>query len=79
MAEKDTIAIQEIKETTIEIKGLIDKFVETNELKFKMYEEKLKVANHRIDDLEETNKWLWRAIAGTLISTVIAFLIKIKL
>ena len=37
---------------------------------------KIEVANNRISDLKNLNTWLWRAIAGALISTVIAFLIK---
>ena len=35
-----------------------------------------KVANNRIADLENSNTWIWRAIAGALISSVIAFLVK---
>lgn len=72
MSESD--AIQEVRETVIEIKGILKNMNDTNDLKLKNFEEKIKVANNRIADLEDTNKWLWRAIAATLISTVIAFI-----
>lgn len=76
MAEKDLAAIQEIKETTIEIKGLMDKFVETNNLRFEMYEEKIKVINHRIFDLENALTWAYRLIIGAIATGAIAFLYK---
>lgn len=76
MSESD--AIQEVRETVIEIKGILKNMSDTTELKLKNFEEKIKVANNRIADLEETNKWLWRAIAGTIISAAIALLINIK-
>lgn len=76
MSEAD--AIQEVRESLIEIKGLLKNMNDTNELKLKNFEEKIKVANNRISDLEDANKWLWRAVAGALISAVIAFLINFK-
>lgn len=76
MSESD--AIQEVRESLIEIKGLLKNMNDTNELKLKNFEEKLKVANNRISDLEDANRWLWRAVAGALISAVIAFLINFK-
>lgn len=76
MSEAD--AIQEVRESLIEIKGLLKNMNDTNELKLKNFEEKIKVANNRISDLEDANRWLWRAVAGALISAVIAFLISFK-
>ncbi len=76
MSEAD--AIQEVRESLIEIKGLLKNMNDTNELKLKNFEEKLKVANNRISDLEDANRWLWRAVAGALISAVIAFLINFR-
>ncbi len=76
MSESD--AIQDVRESLIEIKGLLKNMNDTNELKLKNFEEKLKVANNRISDLEDANRWLWRAVAGALISAVIAFLINFK-
>lgn len=76
MSESD--AIQEVRESLIEIKGLLKNMNDTNELKLKNFEEKLKVANNRISDLEDANRWLWRAVAGALIGAAIAFLINFK-
>lgn len=72
----DIDAIQEIRENIIEIKLNIKNFISNNDLKMKLLEEKIKVANKRIEDLENTNKWLWRTIAGSLIGAAIAFYIK---
>ncbi|MGL4655191.1 MAG: hemolysin XhlA family protein [Sarcina sp.] len=69
-------ALQEIRERMIRIEVLLENIANSNELKLENIEEKLKVANKRISDLENSNTWLWRAIAGALISSVIAFLIK---
>lgn len=77
MSESD--AIQEVRETVIEIRGILKNMSDTTELKLSNFEEKIKVVNKRIYDLEETNKWLWRVIAGSVISAVIALLISIKL
>ena len=73
MAEENIL--YEIKE---EIKTTLKSNAENTDLKFQLQEEKIKVANNRISDLENSNTWLWRAIAGALISTVIAFLINFK-
>ena len=51
MSEAD--AIQEVRESLIEIKGLLKNMNDTNELKLKNFEEKLKVANNRNSDLED--------------------------
>lgn len=68
--------LQEVRERLIKIEVLLETMNKNNELKNEILEEKIKVANNRISDLENSNTWLWRAIAGALISSVIAFLIK---
>lgn len=68
--------LQEVRERLIKIEVLLENMNKNNELKNEIIEEKIKVANNRISDLENSNTWLWRAIAGALISSVIAFLIK---
>lgn len=77
MADDNNI-IYEIRENVVEIKATLTSIVQNTDLKFQVQEEKIKVANNRIRDLEENNKWLWRAFAGALISAVIAFLINYK-
>lgn len=75
MAEID---VQELREKLIRIEALLENMTNTNELKLDALEEKIKVANNRIADLENSNTWLWRAIAGALISAVVAFFIQIN-
>lgn len=68
--------LQEVRERLIKIEVLLENMNKNSELKNEILEEKIKVANNRISDLENSNTWLWRAIAGALISSVIAFLLK---
>ncbi len=68
--------LQEVRERLIKIEVLLENMSKNNELKNEILEEKIKVANNRISDLENSNTWLWRAIAGALISSIIALLIK---
>lgn len=75
MSEKED-AIQEVREKLVRIEVLLENINTNNNLKTELIEEKIKVANNRITDLENSNTWIWRAIAGALISSVIAFLLK---
>lgn len=59
MEEKETV--QEIREKLIKIETLL-------EGKLENFEDKLKVANHRIDDLESNQKWFVCAIIGGFIT-----------
>lgn len=68
--------IQDLKEDIIIIKETLKNMVTTNDLKLITLEEKLKVANNRIKDLEDNNSWLWRAIVGAIIVGAIALLFK---
>lgn len=77
MADEKEI-IPEIRERLVKIEIMLENITNTNNLKLETIEEKIKVANNRIKDLEDNNKWLWRAVAGALISTVIAFLVNLK-
>jgi hypothetical protein len=38
--------------------------------------DKAKSAHHRIDDIADTQKWLWRTIIGAIILAAVAFIIK---
>lgn len=69
--------LYEIKESIAEIKSTLKSNAENTDLKFQLQEEKIKVANNRISDLESSNTWLWRTTAGALIGAVIAILLKI--
>lgn len=75
MPEKED-AIQEVREKLVRIEVLLENINTNNNLKTELIEEKIKVANNRITDLENSDTWIWRAIAGALISSVVAFLLK---
>lgn len=37
-----------------------------------------KSAHHRLDGIDDTQKWLWRTVGGTVIAATIAFIVKWK-
>ena len=57
----DRETLQDVKERLVRIETLL-------EGKMHNIEEKLKVANHRIDDLESNQKWFVCAIIGGFIT-----------
>lgn len=63
MDSQDTI--QEIKERLVRIETLLETNADS-------WEEKLKVANHRIADLEDTIKWISRTAIGGVITGLIS-------
>lgn len=69
-------ALQEIKLELKEVKTLLEELPKTIDLKLKVYDEKITVANHRIADLEEQNKWLWRTVVGAIIACIVAMYLK---
>ncbi|WP_315074053.1 hemolysin XhlA family protein [uncultured Clostridium sp.] len=73
MNEKEPI--QEIRERLIKIETLLENIPKSINLQLDNLEEKIKVANHRIDDLEDTIKWLWRTLAGSFLTGAIAILV----
>lgn len=74
MDERETI--QDIRERLVKIELLLENIPKSINLQLENLEEKIKVSNHRIDDLEKTNAWLWRAIVGAIIGGAIALLFK---
>ena len=72
----DKELIAEIRERLVKIEIMLENITNTNELKLETIEEKIKTLNNRVQGLEENNKWLWRAVVGSLISGGIAFLLK---
>ena len=65
MNERETI--QEIKERLVRIEILLEKNTEN-------WDEKIKVANYRIADLEDTIKWISRTAIGGVITGLIGIL-----
>ena len=76
MDERETI--QDIRERLVKIELLLENIPKSINLQLENLEDKLKVVNHRIDDLEKANTWLWRTIATSLIGGVIALLFEIS-
>ena len=74
MDDKDTI--QEIRERLVKIEMLLENIPQSINLQIENLEDKLKVANHRIEDLEKNNTWLWRTIVGAVVAGAIALLFK---
>ena len=68
--------IQDIRERLIKIETLLENYNKNTDLKLNSFAEKLAVANHRIADLEDNNKWLWRTTFGAIITSAIAILFK---
>ena len=63
-----------MKERLVRIETLLENFSKTSDLKIINIEEKLKVSNHRIEDLENTINWLSKTAIGALITGAIAVL-----
>ena len=71
--EKD---IQDIRERLIKIETMLENYNKNTDLKLSSVEEKIAVANHRIADLEDSSKWLWRTALGAIITGAIAILFR---
>lgn len=67
----ETETIQEIKERLVRIEILLEKNAEN-------WDEKIKVANHRIEDLEKTIDWLSKTAIGALITGAIGVLFSLS-
>ncbi len=76
MPEESNNVLQDIREDIVFIKATLQNITANLDLKLITLEEKIKVANHRISDLEDQNKWLWRSIIGAILTGVIAIYFK---
>ena len=63
--------IKDILQRLTKIETLLEKMTETEDLKNEALNEKIKVANHRIADLEDTIKWISRTAIGGVITGLI--------
>ncbi|EEP53254.1 hemolysin XhlA family protein [Clostridium butyricum] len=71
MSEDST---KDILQRLTKIETLLEKMNETEDLKNKALQEKIDVANHRISDLEDAQKWQQRTVLGAIITGAIALL-----
>ncbi|MFR4583896.1 hemolysin XhlA family protein [Clostridium cadaveris] len=72
----DRETIQDIRERLVRIEILLEENSKASNLQIVALEEKIKVCNHRIDDLENQSTWLWRSVIGAFIAGAIALLFK---
>ena len=70
MNEADVI--QEIRENIIEMKGMLENISMRSDLKMETFEEKLKVVNNRISDLESNQNWFVCALLGAVITMLVS-------
>lgn len=75
------INIQELNDSLIEIKTMLKSNKDMEELKAKNEElerkvltEKIKVVNHRIEDLEKNQSWLIKGVIGSVLSAIGGFI-----
>lgn len=68
-------AIQELKERLVRIESLLENITKTEQIEKEAINEKIKVANKRIADLEDALKWFRRTVAGGFITGGIAILV----
>ncbi len=71
MAEHEQEVLQAIREDIVYIKTMLVNISQQTDLKLTNLEDKIKVANHRIDDLEKQNTWLWRSVIGVVVTSVL--------
>lgn len=56
MDQQETI--QDIRERLVKIEVLLGNMTDATKLQLENLEDKIKVANHRVEDLEKNNTWL---------------------
>lgn len=76
MDERETI--QDIRERLVKIELLLENIPKSINLQLDNFEDKLKVANHRIEDLENTINWLSKTAIGALITGAIGILFSLS-
>lgn len=87
MDDQMYLEIRKIGEDIVFVKTTLDNMAKNNDSRLEAmeknnavqlsnleqkFEDKIKVANHRIEDLEDQNKWLWRTIGGSIIGVIIS-------
>lgn len=74
--EDDRETIIDIKERLVRIETLLEQQLKTDTLERQVLEEKIKVANNRISDLENNQRWIVITIIGAIIAAVLKLIIK---
>lgn len=76
MDERETI--QDIRERLVKIELLLENIPKSINLQLDNLEDKIKVANHRIGDLENTISWISKTAIGALITGAIGILFSLS-
>ena len=66
--------LQEILQRLTKIEAVLEGNENARKLEIANLEEKIKVANHRIQDLENTISWLWKTAIGGIFSGALSIL-----
>ena len=74
--EDDRETIIDIKERLVRIETMLEQQLKTDTLERQVIEEKIKVANNRIGDLESNQKWLVVTVVGAIIVAILKTIIK---
>lgn len=76
MDERETI--QDIRERLVKIELLLENIPKSINLQLENLDEKIKVTNHRISDLENTINWLSKAAIGAFITGAIGIIFSLS-
>lgn len=74
MNESETII--DIKERLVRIETMLEQQIQTEKAKQEYLEEKIKIANKRIDALESNQKWVVITIIGAILGAILNLIIK---
>lgn len=74
--EDDRETIIDIKERLVRIETMLEQQLKTDTLERQVIEEKIKVANNRISDLENNQRWVVITIIGIVIGAILKMVIK---
>ncbi|MFC4305814.1 hemolysin XhlA family protein [Cohnella boryungensis] len=78
MSGNEAQVLSEIRERIVRVETKIDAMTDVrdtaDEAKDKAVEalDKSKSAHHRIDDIADNQRWLWRTVVGAIIAVVVA-------
>jgi len=64
-------------ELTASVNRLVDKLERSDDVA-RDADQRARSAHHRIDELADNQRWLWRTVVGGIIAAVIAAIIKFK-
>lgn len=64
-----------VSDMATNVNRLVDKLDKSDDLA-READQRAKSAHHRIDEISENQRWLWRTIVGAIVAGAIGFIIK---